>query len=556
MRNAIESHAQRQTGASGQWSFALVVLRVGRFVPYVVLLAACFSVFTVTTDDPFITYRYAANVLAGHGPVFNVGERVEGFSSPLHLLLCALLLKIAPQMDILFKVKLLGVYFAAVAIYQTGGLARRTGLTAWQTLFAQSLVALNINFALAAVNGLETTLFTCLLAAVLEAFLRECRGRGGIVSAWLLGAALLARPETVLLFVGLLAVRAGLAWRQKRGRGLLLWASAFIWIVGLLTLSRMAYYNHPLPNTYYAKHVTLVRGLNDGAWYLLRTLSPTVVDVRSLGRMHTFGRERLAAFGTLVFWLLALLGLWRCRRQKFGWALGAVIAALVLFVLRYGGDWMAGWRFLVPALPVFAVVQCHGLRALLCLFRGKSPEGGRARLVVALPALAVWAGCALVAPHSPWSEAHYSTHSDALLRASGALGRKWVVTADFIRRNAAPGATVAYSEMGYAGWENPDKTFIDVRGLTDTEIARLPDGLKGTFGLDDERWFVPGDPLYRILDRRDPDMIVAFSHQNAPTIVLGRYFLSALVSDPRDPESVIVPSLVYISAKSADPETK
>jgi hypothetical protein len=30
-----------------------------------------------TPDDVFITLRYAANLAAGHGPVYNIGERVE-----------------------------------------------------------------------------------------------------------------------------------------------------------------------------------------------------------------------------------------------------------------------------------------------------------------------------------------------------------------------------------------------------------------------------------------------------------------------------------------------
>jgi len=49
-------------------------------------------------DDAFIFFRYADNLLAGLGPVFNAGERVEGFTSPLWLLLLAamdLLLAIA-----------------------------------------------------------------------------------------------------------------------------------------------------------------------------------------------------------------------------------------------------------------------------------------------------------------------------------------------------------------------------------------------------------------------------------------------------------------------------
>ena len=34
-------------------------------------------------DDAFITFRHVANCRAGYGPVFNVGERVQGFSHPL-----------------------------------------------------------------------------------------------------------------------------------------------------------------------------------------------------------------------------------------------------------------------------------------------------------------------------------------------------------------------------------------------------------------------------------------------------------------------------------------
>lgn len=38
-------------------------------------------------DDPFITYRYAANIAAGHGFVYNDGERVLSTTTPLYTLL-------------------------------------------------------------------------------------------------------------------------------------------------------------------------------------------------------------------------------------------------------------------------------------------------------------------------------------------------------------------------------------------------------------------------------------------------------------------------------------
>src|SRR5262245_54915599 len=41
-------------------------------------------------EDAYITFRYAANWAAGMGPVFNPGEHVLGFSSPLWTALIAL----------------------------------------------------------------------------------------------------------------------------------------------------------------------------------------------------------------------------------------------------------------------------------------------------------------------------------------------------------------------------------------------------------------------------------------------------------------------------------
>lgn len=52
------------------------------------LLARYFS--PHRTDDAYIFFRYAANLLGGAGPVWNPGEPpVEGYSSPLWLGLLA-----------------------------------------------------------------------------------------------------------------------------------------------------------------------------------------------------------------------------------------------------------------------------------------------------------------------------------------------------------------------------------------------------------------------------------------------------------------------------------
>jgi arabinofuranosyltransferase len=73
-------------------------LRVSRFDPWgllsvgaPVLISALVAVAVLSvawiSDDALITFRYALNVVSGNGPVFNVGERVQGYTHPLWFIL-------------------------------------------------------------------------------------------------------------------------------------------------------------------------------------------------------------------------------------------------------------------------------------------------------------------------------------------------------------------------------------------------------------------------------------------------------------------------------------
>ncbi|MCK4351170.1 MAG: hypothetical protein KAX13_09935, partial [Candidatus Krumholzibacteria bacterium] len=55
----------------------------------VVLLIAGFRFYNYLPDDTFITLRYVKNVTRGEGFVFNSGERVEGYTNFLWLILLA-----------------------------------------------------------------------------------------------------------------------------------------------------------------------------------------------------------------------------------------------------------------------------------------------------------------------------------------------------------------------------------------------------------------------------------------------------------------------------------
>ena len=69
----------------------------------------------VTSDDAFISLRYAENLLAGEGLRYNAGrEPVEGFSNPLFTLAAAALM--AAGVDALVAVKALGLVGLLAAV--------------------------------------------------------------------------------------------------------------------------------------------------------------------------------------------------------------------------------------------------------------------------------------------------------------------------------------------------------------------------------------------------------------------------------------------------------
>ena len=54
-----------------------------------VFAAHCVHFLHYVNDDAYITFRYARSLAEGKGPYWNPGERVEGYSNPVQMLLAA-----------------------------------------------------------------------------------------------------------------------------------------------------------------------------------------------------------------------------------------------------------------------------------------------------------------------------------------------------------------------------------------------------------------------------------------------------------------------------------
>ena len=339
-----------------------------------VVLALHVRTYFFLTDDSFISFRYARNLVQGHGLVFNPGaERVEGYTNLLWVLLLAGFAAIGLPMEHMASVLSIAATFALFGIVVRFAWVRLPAGQKWIAAIPGLFLVATRSFAVWATSGLETRLFDFLLVAGILRLVHEVEhvradgARPGALAPWIFGLAALTRPDGML--VGGCAFLTAFSYRWLRS-GRTPWREALAWWpMALLVCGhfafRRAYYGDWLPNTFYAK-VGARHSLDAGLRYLalfaleygavlwipgivigvqarmrarapflpllfLATILPHVVYVATIGGDH-FEYRPLDFYWPLVFLLLADgVRSWATSARRA--ALAAGYAALVLFGL-------------------------------------------------------------------------------------------------------------------------------------------------------------------------------------------------------------------------------
>jgi hypothetical protein len=309
-----------------------------------------------TTDDAFISFRYARNLVEGAGLVFNPGEQVEGYTNPLWTVWAAAGLRLGFSAENWANAWGLAAYLASIALLGLNGLAlgRARPHAGWLLPLAAIGAALHQQWQAFAVSGLETAAFTFLLVAGYLAVVWQ-RDRPLLACA----GGLLFALATLTRHDGLLpAAVAGLyllAFSGRRWRSALLYGLCFAALWLPFTAWRISYYGDFFPNTYYAKSGYL-------AWYSqgLRYLQLYLEQywALALGPLLLVAAVALRRGRPLAERLAALSGE---RRQLL--LAGALAGSYTLYVARVGGDFMFA-RFLIPATPFLLILFESGWHAL------------------------------------------------------------------------------------------------------------------------------------------------------------------------------------------------
>jgi hypothetical protein len=453
-------------------------------------------------DDPFISFRYARNLIDGHGLVFSIGERVEGYSNLLWILL------LVPFMwagvDPVPVAKAGGLFFAAASILvvtRTARLLFAGGEGFWIGLAAATLIGASSYYALWSVGQLETMLFSFLLVLAFHLHARSVSRDAGEGAAadwsWVpLALLCLTRPEApliflVFLFAKLIAVRGA----RERVPGVIGWALGFAAVFGAFLAWRWTYYGDLLPNTYYAKTSGGASQIAPGRAYLAEGFTTQGAIFTGL---------TVVACGGLVYYL-------HRSRDGLTGLLVAVAIAYAGFIILAGGDWMAGFRFLMQVHAVLMLLVATGLHQVVLLVQRARRGGQRGttagpRAATAAGAVAVLLAVLMAGTSVRASNAHLRQALPWLESRLGQAigfepGGPYFQVAQYLDEHVPAGSWVALGEAGVIPYYAAHVNVIDVLGLMDRHIARLP-------GLLHEK----GDAAY-VLDRR-PDYILLLAAED------------------------------------------
>ncbi len=310
------------------------------------------QIFSFTIDDAYITFRYSKNLAAGLGPTYNPGQLpVEGYTTFAWMLLMTLPHFIG--VNVATFSKLVGVFLTSGTLgliwFLTYTLARTypTPIRLFFGAFATCLTGMLPITAVHAVSGMETSLFTFLIALMASVVLVGILNTSRLFYwAPFIGLLVgLTRPEGNLISAGLLIASWFFSSSPQRKR--LVWTSLWTYILpgGLYYLWRIHYYQLAFPLPFYMK-VLRAGGLAGAGevgsylYYLLPTIS-----------------------------VLAVVALVRFRREFS--IIVLPIGLLLIFYLFPAHAMGFEWRFIYPATPFVYIITGIGALGLYSLLAGQ-----------------------------------------------------------------------------------------------------------------------------------------------------------------------------------------
>lgn len=435
------------------------------------LIIGIFAVHTLslnfTQDDAYISYRYVKNFVNGQGLVFNQGERVEGYTNFLWIILLSIFAKFG--LDVIVVSKILGISSGCVALFliykisvlvlQTKSESKVLSKAWFLPLFPSLLLAANSAFAYWSISGLESAFFV--MAVLLSVYFYFTNERLMILSSAL---STLIRPEGVLLFAILILHK--FFFKKDGIKNCLSYILGFTLLLLPFLIFKIFYYGNLLPNPFYAKTGFSLEYLKTGIGYFWLFL------------------KHYGLWG--VLYLIPII-LYKDLEVK-GKLLVLMVYIYTLYIIIIGGDVLKAHRFFLPILPfLYLLFSFVLMRLYLILKKGFLKQAIPIFVVLVFSILTFWL------PRN-WIMSVRSAEIGLCTKMSRYAQR--------LRQSFGTDFTLAMSTIGAISYLTEVKV-IDMLGLTDPYIARHPEKVPGISSTWKEKKF-----NIQYLLSRDPDVIM------------------------------------------------
>lgn len=398
----------------------------------IVLIMHNFAIRPWMLDDSFISFRFAENFASGHGLVYNVGEKVEGYTCFLWVLLLALAKKIG--FDIVFFSKIAGFTFSFLSLALLANSHRfikridhKISMTA--VVFLGSCGA----FTAWASSGMETAMFTFLTlwSVLLFYSLRESRSQRKFLLLGSLSAALaMTRPEGMMIFV-ILFLHQMASDIKSRKTSYLYFLGSFLAIFVPYFIWRAHYYGFWLPNTFYVKVGFGIHQIWRGLFYAAKFILATCALLTPIVFFFFSGKQ--------VF-----------KKHSEASPIPSIVILYTIYVVVVGGDSMPAYRFFTPILPLLCLLSSM---AIFSLVHKKSFVIFAAALIVCHNLLALRVDREIY-DHIKYDQVAFDGKEAGI----------WLKT------NASPDSVIATNAAGSLPYFSKLRT-IDMLGLNDVHIS-------------------------------------------------------------------------------------
>lgn len=456
-----------------------------------------------TIDDSYITFRYARNILAGEGFVFNPGEPVLGTTTPLYTLLMVVLGAVSGGTDANFPTLALIVNSLADAataflLWQIGRNLKQP-LAGLAAALVWSVLPYSVTFA---VGGLETSVYVFLLTASFNFYLTR-----RIFPAAILGSlAILTRPDAILLLIPIAfdhLVRVLRKQERLRLKDVLaLVILPLIWY-SFATLQ----FGSPIPHSVQAK---LGAYRLDSTEALVRLIQHYATPF-----MHDqwFGSKVAVASGLLLYPALFAIGALKSFKTNTRTLPFFLYPWLYLLVFSIANPLIFRW-YLTPPLPAYLLFILIGVETLLTAILSNLKINAKVLQTVILTTLLIILPLANLLSAWSWSPDHGMRHP-APNMSWYQLELLYGQAADIVSPYLQEGQTLAAGDVGVLGY------FTNAR-ILDTVGLNSPEALA----------YYPLDANYYVINYAiAPDLII--DQQPDVVIFLEVYGRNGLLKDER-----------------------